>query len=132
MMVDDDDDDAELLTRALKAAAVKNPILRFRNGGDAFMYLKQFCAPASTRTQKPAVMFLDVNMQGLSGFDVLVWARSQSELADLKIFMLSGAVEEWDSQIAQKLGADHYLEKFPGADELRDLLTSVDALALGN
>ena len=125
MVVDDNDDDVLLLTRHLKAAGIKNPVLHFRNGGDAFMYLKQFCGAAPARAHLPVVMFLDVNMQGLSGFDVLVWARQQPALEPLKIFMLSGANELWDAQIAAKLGADHYLEKFPDPLELRDLLAGL-------
>ena len=125
MVVDDDDDDVVLLTRHLKSAGIKNPVLHFRDGGDAFMFLKQFCPPATKHAPLPAVMFLDVNMQGLSGFDVLVWARQQPALGGLKIFMLSGANELWDAQIAAKLGADHYLEKFPDPTELRDLLSTV-------
>jgi CheY-like chemotaxis protein len=125
MVVDDNDDDVVLLTRHLKAAGIKNPVLHFRNGGDAFMFLKQFCESKPTRAQLPAVMFLDVNMQGLSGFDVLVWARQQQPLGRMKIYMLSGANELWDAQIAAKLGADHYLEKFPDPTELRDLLSGI-------
>jgi CheY-like chemotaxis protein len=125
MVVDDDDDDVVLLTRHLKTAGIKNPVLHFRNGGDAFMFLKQFGEANPPRTPLPAVMFLDVNMQGLSGFDVLVWARQQPTLEKMKIYMLSGANELWDAQIAAKLGADHYLEKFPDPTELRDLLSGI-------
>jgi len=125
MVVDDDDDDVLLLTRHLKSAGIKNPVLHFRNGGDAFMFLKQFCSPDMPRAKLPAVMFLDVNMQGLSGFDVLVWARQQPALEAMKIFMLSGANELWDAQIAAKLGADQYLEKFPEPGALRELLATV-------
>src|SRR5258706_9677952 len=88
MVVDDDDDDVVLLTHQLKAAGVNNPVLHFRNGGDAFMFLKQFCSPGTTHAQLPVVMFLDVNMDGLSGFDVLVWARQQPALERMKIYML--------------------------------------------
>jgi CheY-like chemotaxis protein len=125
MVVDDDDDDVALLTRHLRTAGVKNPVLHFRNGGDAFMFLKQFSSPASIRTRLPSVMFLDVNMEGLSGFDVLAWARQQPALESMKIYMLSGANEIWDAQIAAKLGADLYLEKFPEASVLRELLSPV-------
>ena len=125
MVVDDSDDDVLLLTRHLKAAGIRNPVLHFRNGGDAFMYLKPFCTSEPARGPLPAVMFLDVNMHGLSGFDVLVWARQQPALERMKIYMLSGANELWDAQIAAKLGADHYLEKFPDPAELRDLLSNV-------
>jgi CheY-like chemotaxis protein len=122
IVVDDDDDDVVLLTRHLRVAGVKNPVLHFRNGGDAFMFLKQFCPPETPRAPLPVAMFLDVNMQGLSGFDVLVWARQQVALEPLRIFMLSGANEQWDAKIAAKLGADQYLEKFPEPAVLRDLL----------
>lgn len=125
MVVDDDDDDVTLLSRQLKLAGIRNPVLHFRNGGDAFMYLKQFCEAGAKRGLLPAVMFLDVNMQGLSGFDVLVWARQQPALAAMKIFMLSGANELFDAAIAAKLGADDYFEKFPDPPALRQLLQEV-------
>ncbi len=127
MVVDDDNDDVALLSRHLKTAGVKNPLLHFRNGGDAFMFLKQFCPPASTRVQMPIVVFLDVNMQGLSGFDVLVWARQQPVLTATKIYMLSGAREEWDAQIATKLGATDYFEKFPAPAVFSDIFSTAEA-----
>lgn len=128
MIVDDNDDDSTLLIRHLKLAGLRNPVLQFRNGGDAFMYLKKFCGPEGDVTKRPVVMFLDINMQGLSGFDVLVWARSQPEFQDLKIIMLSGANERWDEQIATKLGADHFFEKFPDPEIFHDLLSPVCAV----
>ena len=129
IVVDDNEDDTVILTRHLRSAGLKNPVLQFRNGGDAFMFLKQFCdADKASRGSLPAVMFLDVNMQGLSGFDVLAWARQQPQLGGMKIFMLSGANEVWDAQIAAKLGADEYLEKFPPPEALKELLSHVRAL----
>lgn len=128
MIVDDNEDDATLLIRHLKSAGVKNPLLQFRNGGDAFMFLKQFCTDEGTNARLPVVMFLDINMHGLSGFDVLVWARKQPILDSMKIYMLSGANEDWDAQIAAKLGADEFLEKFPEPVAFRELLSPVCAL----
>lgn len=129
VIVDDNEDDTLLLTRNLRSAGVRNPVLQFRNGGDAFLFLKKFCDTPGQRGGLPALMFLDVNMQGLSGFDVLAWARQQPALERMKIFMVSGANEIWDAQIAAKLGADDYLEKFPDAAALKDLLSQVGALS---
>ncbi len=125
MIVDDSDDDALLASRCLKAAGLKNPLLHFRSGGDAFMFLKQFCPPQKTVSLPPCLMLLDVNMDGLSGFDILLWTRQQPQFKELKIFMLSGANEEWDAQIAAKLGADEYLEKFPQPAVIAGLLSDV-------
>jgi CheY-like chemotaxis protein len=127
LIVDDDEDDVLLLARRLRQAGIKNTQLHFRNGGDAFMFLKHFCPPEKCNDPLPCVMFLDVNMPGLSGFDVLVWARQQAALSPMKIFMLSGANEKWDAQIAAKLGADEYLLKFPEADALKALLDPITA-----
>jgi CheY-like chemotaxis protein len=124
IIVDDNEDDTLLLTRNLRAAGIKSPVLQFKNGGDAFMFLKQFCEPNQQRGLLPTAMFLDVNMHGLSGFDVLAWARQQPALERMKIYMCSGANEIFDAQIAAKLGADDYLEKFPEPAALRELLGS--------
>jgi len=121
-MVDDDQNDVLLFARRLKDAGVPNPLVHFRNGGDAFMFLKQFCDGVKPAEQRPCLVFLDVNMPALSGFDVLAWARQQPALEGLKIVMLSGASEPWDSKIAAKLGADDYLVKFPDADRLAEIL----------
>lgn len=129
IIVDDEEDDTVLLTRNLRAAGIKNPVLQFRNGGDVFLYLKKFCEGGHKTSPLPAVMFLDVNMQGLSGFDVLAWARQQPALERMKIFMHSGANELWDAQISAKLGADDYLEKFPEPAALKELLSGVSALS---
>jgi DNA-binding response OmpR family regulator len=122
MMVDDDQNDAIIFARRLKEAGVQNPLLHFRNGGDAFMYLKKFCDGEKAADERPCLVFLDVNMPSLSGFDVLAWARQQSALRGMKIIMLSGATEPWDAQIAAKLGADDYLMKFPDAAKLGAVL----------
>ncbi|HVU32969.1 MAG TPA: response regulator [Opitutaceae bacterium] len=124
IMVDDSDDDAVIFARQLKAAGVQNPLLRFRTGADAFVYLKKFCEHAETADGRPCLMFLDVNMPDLSGFDLLAWARQQSALQGMKIIMLSGATEPWDAKIAAKLGADDYLMKFPGPKNLSELLAT--------
>lgn len=128
LIVDDNEDDVLLLSRQLKTAGVKNPLVHFRAGGDAFLFLKKFCGAEPARASLPVVMFLDVNMQELSGFDVLLWARQQRALGAMKIFMLSGANEEMDAKIAAKLGADDYLEKFPDAATLAALLSPICAM----
>jgi DNA-binding response OmpR family regulator len=130
LIVDDDEDDVALLVRQLKAAGVRNPLLHFRTGGDAYVFLRQFCEGRKTHVRLPVLMFLDVNMEELSGFDVLLWARRQAELEGMKIYMLSGANEEHDAQIAAQLGADEYLQKFPGPVALQELLSRVGALPM--
>jgi DNA-binding response OmpR family regulator len=127
MIVEDDEDDMLLLARRLQDAGVRNTLLHFKNGGEAFMFLKHFVPPDKNGDPLPCLMFLDVNMPGLSGFDILVWARQQAELKGMRIVMLSGATEEWDAKIAAKLGADDYLTKFPPPAALAELFAPIAA-----
>jgi len=128
MIVDDDENHVLLLARRLKEAGVKSQLLHLRSGGEAFMYLKKFCPPGeSGDAPLPALMFLDVNMPGLSGFDVLAWTRQQPALAGLKIVMVSAATEQWDAQIAAKLGADDYMLKFPTPAVLAEKIAALAA-----
>ena len=122
MIVDDNEDDVFLVGRRLKEAGVENSLLHFPSGAEAFHFLKKFCGPAKTDVQLPGLMFLDINMPGLSGFDILIWARKQPALARMKIVVLSGANEEWDAKISAKLGADDYVLKVPRADDLKKLI----------
>jgi CheY-like chemotaxis protein len=122
MIVDDNEDDVLLVARRLKEAGVENSLLHFRDGTEAFDFLKQFCPPAHTEVQLPCLMFLDINMPGLSGFDILLWARKQPALAGMKIVVLSGANEEWDAKISAKLGADDYVLKVPAGRELKKFI----------
>lgn len=122
IIVDDNEDDVFIVAKRLKSAGVPNSLIHFRDGAEAFEFLKQFCPPAKTSVQLPCLMFLDINMPGLSGFDILLWARKQPALAKMKIVVLSGANEEFDAKISAKLGADEYVLKVPEADDLRRLI----------
>jgi len=128
MIVDDDEDDFLLVARRLKQAGVDNTLLPFKNGGDAFMFLKKFCTGSTVPGKIPCLMFLDINMAGLSGFDVLMWARQQPALDSMKIVMLSGANEPHDAQIAAKLGANEFLVKFPEPSVFRELISPANTV----
>jgi CheY-like chemotaxis protein len=128
MIVDDSENDAALLKYSLEAIGVQNPIRHFRSANDAFKFLKPHLPPAKTTESLPTVMFLDVNMPDFSGFDLLMWARQQPTFLPMKIFVVSGANEPSDAQIASTFGADRYLRKFPELDELAELIGDICTL----
>ena len=129
MIVDDSENDAALLTYSLEAIGVQNPIRHFRSANDAFKFLKPHLPPAKAVEPLPAAMFLDVNMPDFSGFDLLMWVRQQPTFLPMKAFVVSGANEPSDAQIAATFGADRYLRKFPELDELTELLADICSLS---
>jgi CheY-like chemotaxis protein len=112
LLVEDNEDDVFFMERAFRLAGIHSPLHVVRNGEEAIDYLsgqKDF----SDREQHPLpdMIFLDLKMPGLNGFDVLKWMREQSLLTPVAV--LTSSPEEVDRKRAQELGANCYLLKPP-------------------
>lgn len=66
---------------------------------------------ALIRREKPDVVFLDVAMPGIGGLEALGMIRQDAEIADTKVFFLSGAEEDTVKQRAEELGAAGFIAK---------------------
>lgn len=82
-------------------------------------------ALAAAREHQPDLIFLDVQMPRLDGFEVCRRLREEPALGKTKIVMLTAASQEIDRARGQAAGADDYLTK--PFSPLR-LLTIVQAL----
>ena len=67
---------------------------------------------------KPDMIFLDLKMSGLGGFEVLSWIRRDKRLT-VPVAMLTSSPEDLDRKRARELGADCYLLKPPTQAMLR-------------
>lgn len=63
------------------------------------------------RQEKPDVVFLDIMMPDISGWDVLQKIKADMDLKDTKVFMLSIKRDEKDIEMSMDLGADKHLKK---------------------
>jgi CheY-like chemotaxis protein len=120
LVAEDNADDLFFLKRGLKQAGLENPIVAFENGQRAVQFLRELCAStaAASIPSMPCVLFLDIKMPLMSGFEVLAWARAQPALARLPIVMLSGSAATTDVVRATQLGANEYLVKPPAFEAL--------------
>ena len=75
----------------------------------------------------PDLVILDVNMPGMSGWELCAILRRQSATRTIPILFLTGRLEIKDRITAMQFGGSDYLAKPFGAEELRrkvhDLLT---------
>lgn len=115
LLVEDSDDDAFFFERAFVAAAVPAPLTRVENGGAAVEYLEQVTR-TSRDLSRTHVVFLDLKMPVLSGFDVLKWIREHG--VTVEVLVLSGSDLDKDRETALALGAAGYLVKPISAQEL--------------
>jgi DNA-binding response OmpR family regulator len=89
-------------------------------------------APGDARTALPELLravpdlvILDVNMPGMSGWELCAILRRQSTTRGVPILFLTGRQELKDRITAMQLGGSDYLAKPFGADELRRKVASV-------
>ena len=123
LLVDDSDDDEFLTRRALKKAGFACNLLRLTDGQQAIDYFSRTGPFADLGKYPPTeLVFLDINMPRVSGFDVLVWLKQHPVTpAPYIVVMLSSSSESRDRNKAAELGADHYCTKPPGAQLFQEL-----------
>jgi DNA-binding response OmpR family regulator len=79
-------------------------------------------------TEKPNLVFLDVMMPKMNGFDVCHKVKNELKLDDVFIIMLTAKGQEFDKQKGNEVGADIYMTKPFDPDEV--LAKSMEVLGL--
>ncbi len=114
LLVEDNEDDVFLMTRALKLAGISNPLALAEDGQEAMNYLAGKGRFSDRQSNPlPFVIFLDLKLPFVSGLEVLAWARGEPSLSSVVIVILSSSEEPSDLRRAKELGANYYLVKPP-------------------
>jgi len=119
LLVDDSESDIFLLCKAFSKAEFNPSVQEVHNGEEAIAYLAGDGA-YSDRAQfpLPAMMLLDLNMPMKNGFDVLTWLRAQPGLKRLTVVMMTASMRKEDVVRAFDLGANSFLVKPSGMEQL--------------
>jgi two-component system response regulator len=117
-LVDDDADGVDLVLLALRALKLPNPIRTFRDGEEVIHHLRN----TDIQIESPAVIFLDVKLPKLSGFDVLTTIKSDDRLQCLPVVFLTNSERPEDVQRAYELGANGYVTKPADFERFRETI----------
>jgi CheY-like chemotaxis protein len=123
LLAEDDENDVFFMRRALQKAEITYPVHVARNGQEALDYLGgvgQFSDRG--RYPIPGIVFLDLKMPFLDGFDVLEWLHSQPSLNGIPVVVLTSSSEDRDRRKAAELGAKAYCVKPPATDMIKELM----------
>ena len=82
-------------------------------------------ALATIKAEKPQLVFLDVMMPKMNGFDVCHAVKNELGLKDIYIIMLTAKGQEFDKQKGQEAGVDIYITKPFDPDELLEKVEAV-------
>jgi len=128
LLAEDSDDDAYFFQRAFGRAALSCQLLRANNGKAAVELLGESRCSGTT----PLLIFLDLKMPVMSGFDVLQWLKSSGLSPMPTVIVLSGSNDHADRSRAFSLGAADYLVKPITAELLRERVLRVAKVCDGS
>ena len=112
LLVEDNPDDEELTTRALRKAKIANDIVVARDGGEALDYLFGEGAHAGRDLSRmPAVILLDLKLPKVSGLEVLKRLRADPRTKLVPAVILTSSSEDEDMLKSYQLGANSYVRK---------------------
>ncbi len=70
------------------------------------------------RSEKPRLVFLDVMMPKMNGFDVCRRVKTELGMQDVYVIMLTAKGQEYDKHRGEEVGANLYMTKPFDPDEL--------------
>ena len=121
LIVDDEQHMRLLIEQALEELEDEGVELRTAADGEAALDV--------ARNDPPDLVFLDVMMPTLSGFDVCRAIREELGLAATTVVMLTARGQPYDRERALEVRADRYLTTPFDPDELLDVARSALGLA---
>ena len=109
LLVEDSPEDFETTQRAFRRSGLKNPIFRCSDGDDALDFL--FRRGDHADAPRPGVILLDLNLPGTDGREVLAEMKSDPELRQIPVIVLTTSSDERDVSACYSAGASSYIQK---------------------
>ena len=119
LLIDDDSDDRALFREALEEISPETLCV---TEGDTKKALKDLFDPS---VQLPNVIFVDINMPRISGWDCLRHIKSNDSTKDIPVVMYSTSSHEKDIEKANELGASCLLTKPEDYCQLKKCMADV-------
>ncbi len=122
LIAEDDDGHAELIQDGLVEAGVCNQIIRFKNGEDVWNFFNGNNTDEKRDASKSYLLLLDINMPKMDGIEVLRNIKSNSELKETPIIMLTTTDDPREVEMCYKVGCNMYITKPVQFDKFAETL----------
>ena len=110
LLIEDNDNDAELTLRALEEYRLSNLVRRLADGQEALDYL--FATEAEGDNQRlPQLILLDLKLPRVNGLQVLQAIKADPRTKAIPVVVLTSSTEEPDVQACYQLGVNSYIVK---------------------
>ncbi|MGA3118749.1 MAG: response regulator [Syntrophobacteraceae bacterium] len=132
LMADDDEDDYILVKIAFEANNTPVDLRRVEDGQEAMDYLLHTGKYLAHETSpRPDVILLDVVMPGKDGLETLKEIKGHPYLRKIPVVLLTSLTKQAHVSSGLKLGADSFIIKPHGLDEMVRLMGSLHEYYFG-
>ena len=126
IVVEDNDNDAILLTRALRKRNLANQVTRLEDGEQALDYIFRRGVYADVPPVIGAkVILLDLKLPKVSGLEVLEALKADARTRDIPVVIVTSSDQDLDIQKAYRLGANSYVVKPVEASAFVDAMSQL-------
>lgn len=123
LLVEDDDDHAELVQMALANNRVANEVERVKDGAEAMDYLRQSGDFAGK--PRPDIVLLDLKLPKIDGHEVLQQLKVDESLRNIPVVVLTTSQAEADKAKAYYNHANSYLTKPVDFDRFQQMVSDL-------
>lgn len=125
LLVEDNQDDAELFLRVLSKRSLYEKTLHVPNGEEALKILFPDSSTSSSGKFLPKLIVLDIKMPKVDGFTVLEKIKNNKNTSFIPVMIFSSSREEKDILKAYELRVNCFVEK---PMEYDDFVTTVEKI----
>lgn len=125
LLVDDDPDCRLLIREAISQCKISNLVFEVPDGQSALDFV--FRRGDYANAPRPGLIYLDIEMPGISGQEVLRQIKASPEHRHIPVVMMTGVADEAQMEQAARNGANSYTLKPANPEQfLRTVLASTD------
>lgn len=121
LLVEDDDLDAELITRGFRRQKIGNHMVRARDGVEALEMLRDPSA-----VPEPRMILLDINMPRMDGHEFLAELRKDEQLQTSVVFVLTTSDSDSDRYRSYQMNVAGYVVKNNAGEDFINLINMLD------
>jgi two-component system response regulator len=111
LLVEDDPTDRAVALRAFRKHGLAERVAVARDGAEALDALGLGDDVSDSEAWCPRVVFLDLKMPKVDGFEVLAAVRSEPRLTGVPVVVISSSDHDSDIRESYRLGANSYVRK---------------------
>jgi CheY-like chemotaxis protein len=120
LLIEDDVVDQMLLQRAIKGLGMKNRLYLAGDGEEALDFLN------NGANEKPALIFLDLNMPKMNGIEFLKTLKNDQNLRMIPVIILTTSKEDKDIRESFSLGVAGYMVKPVDYSKFVQIIKAID------